>query len=739
MSKSDAIVADLLNEVKGSEQPFIVEKLAAASEPENKEKPHKKSHKHKKSGKKKKKKKSKKEHKSPSRKRRRSRSPKKHRKKRRSSSSSSSSSDSEFDEERERRKNRKAKSSDDVPSDPNQEPNDDDDLPLGADYSTKLLKKDVKMEINIKTVLPECSKSTETVKEEEVDKETKGNCAAKEEEDVKNVWIRKRNFGDFRENPTRSVDIRANAVDLRALPVETRGRGQEIPDDDRRREADDEHHHEADDEASPEIDDVVEVDRMIDDGADQENGEDGADLDGDRGIAKKNRMCAMNSTSDRKGATVDDFVTYCKRIQKRQEREKRREKGEDVSSDESEETIQYKHPYALPKNDPIRINIVTAASASLAQKAITAGEEKELDPTQLHQLFPVSSGAIHKENTEWTPVIKDDVVPMSCTDVQKKHVALTSVEIEKCRVNGLPPPPVPTQFLSSILPPPPPPPKFLPEPAAALAHRPPSPPALPPVLYVPPKEKFIMKDPNDIKFPAPNDIRETLKMRADAQKRLATNPNDFDAHRDLREANEKIEAWAALKSLPGEYTGTTGLKLLTPEQLQPENPKYHAWVKKDLFKNAPPAIGGVGLKLLEKMGWQPGQGLGRDAAGSLEPLTLDVKSDRRGLMAEEEMSIKQRNKLRPETVDLSTKNPVSLLMEYCAKRKFASPSFVCEEHGADNTKSFLWTVTVNNVQYRPLTGSRQKKEGKAIAAQVALMYMNIIPRDPNLVPTSAIL
>jgi hypothetical protein len=37
------------------------------------------------------------------------------------------------------------------------------------------------------------------------------------------------------------------------------------------------------------------------------------------------------------------------------------------------------------------------------------------------------------------------------------------------------------------------------------------------------------------------------------------------------------------------------------------------------------------MRLMEKMGWKPGQGLGKDEAGQLEPLALDVKSDKRGL------------------------------------------------------------------------------------------------------------
>ena len=36
------------------------------------------------------------------------------------------------------------------------------------------------------------------------------------------------------------------------------------------------------------------------------------------------------------------------------------------------------------------------------------------------------------------------------------------------------------------------------------------------------------------------------------------------------------------------------------------------------------------MRLMQKMGWKPGQGLGKNAAGPTEPLYLDVKSDKKG-------------------------------------------------------------------------------------------------------------
>jgi hypothetical protein len=38
----------------------------------------------------------------------------------------------------------------------------------------------------------------------------------------------------------------------------------------------------------------------------------------------------------------------------------------------------------------------------------------------------------------------------------------------------------------------------------------------------------------------------------------------------------------------------------------------------------------MGMSLLQKMGWKPGEGLGKHNEGTLEPLKLPVKMDKRG-------------------------------------------------------------------------------------------------------------
>lgn len=45
------------------------------------------------------------------------------------------------------------------------------------------------------------------------------------------------------------------------------------------------------------------------------------------------------------------------------------------------------------------------------------------------------------------------------------------------------------------------------------------------------------------------------------------------------------------------------------------------------------------MHLLQKMGWKPGEGLGKEKNGSLQPLLLEVKLDKKGLVAEEEVKL----------------------------------------------------------------------------------------------------
>lgn len=49
------------------------------------------------------------------------------------------------------------------------------------------------------------------------------------------------------------------------------------------------------------------------------------------------------------------------------------------------------------------------------------------------------------------------------------------------------------------------------------------------------------------------------------------------------------------------------------------------------FTSAAPISSGIGMYLLQKMGWKQGEGLGKHNEGSKEPLQLDFKIDRKGI------------------------------------------------------------------------------------------------------------
>ena len=58
--------------------------------------------------------------------------------------------------------------------------------------------------------------------------------------------------------------------------------------------------------------------------------------------------------------------------------------------------------------------------------------------------------------------------------------------------------------------------------------------------------------------------------------------------------------------------------------------------QQNMFHNLAPITGGVGMRLLQKMGWKPGQVLGKRGEGNLEPIAMNVKMDRKGLISCEE-------------------------------------------------------------------------------------------------------
>ncbi|KAK6050495.1 hypothetical protein COOONC_12001 [Cooperia oncophora] len=149
-----------------------------------------------------------------------------------------------------------------------------------------------------------------------------------------------------------------------------------------------------------------------------------------------------------------------------------------------------------------------------------------------------------------------------------------------------------------------------------------------------------------------------------------------------------------------------------------------------MFKNTRPTLGGVGMRLMQKMGWRPGEGLGPDRAGQLEPLLLDVKNDRKGLVTQDDLGIKNVPQVKSEGP--ISKHPVSMLMELCAKRKWPAPTFISDERGPTNNREFRCTVIVNGKEYQSNAVSRSKKDAKSVACQVVLQSLGLVPLDPTL-------
>ncbi|XP_053166572.1 protein SON isoform X2 [Hemicordylus capensis] len=225
----------------------------------------------------------------------------------------------------------------------------------------------------------------------------------------------------------------------------------------------------------------------------------------------------------------------------------------------------------------------------------------------------------------------------------------------------------------------------------------------------------------------PVDISSALNERTLAQKRLTENTFDLEAMCLLNRAQERIDAWAQLNSLPGQFTGSTGVQVLSSEQLSNSGPQ--AWIKKDQFLRAAPVSGGMGAQLMRKMGWREGEGLGKNKEGNKEPILVDFKTDRKGLVAVGEKTQKRHGPFNT-VKDLSGKHPVSALVEVCNKRRWSPPVFVLvNDNGPDHRKHFLFKVMVNGVEHKPSFASPNKKHAKATAATVALQALGLVPKE----------
>ncbi|XP_006622947.1 protein SON [Apis dorsata] len=371
------------------------------------------------------------------------------------------------------------------------------------------------------------------------------------------------------------------------------------------------------------------------------------------------------------GKTVDELTDFCKSLSKSEAL------GElsSISSEEdgSESEKGFHHPFLL-KGRPNSIIMNIKDAKQLPTKTF---QEKTVESSnQLRLQFPVSSGQHHrKSENEWIPVTPKK-------SETKKQFISTSESIESF-------------------------------------------PIIPSTTSTVPVQSIVFSQPIATEA---IDIGSIVSQRLAAMRKLRENPNDICAQNEMYRAQNEMKTWAESKQMPGQFTGSTGAKVLSPAEL---TSGYQAWARKDQLVSAQPVSGGMGMALLQKMGWRPGEGLGKNKEGTLEPLQLEVKLDKRGLVSEQDIGQKIGKTIKPLVPAIKTlegKHPVSLLGEYCSKRKLGAPVYeLCFECGPDHRKNFLFKVKVNGIEYKPSVASPNKKQAKAEAAQICLQTLGLLP------------
>jgi hypothetical protein len=150
-----------------------------------------------------------------------------------------------------------------------------------------------------------------------------------------------------------------------------------------------------------------------------------------------------------------------------------------------------------------------------------------------------------------------------------------------------------------------------------------------------------------------------------------------------------------------------------------------AWARPDMLTNLTPVKSDFGEKVMTKMGWKQGEGLGKTNPGNIDPLVVRVKTDRRGLATDDEQIVKKAK--IPIIHEVGGKHPVSVLMELCAQKKLCPPDFeTVLDAGPSHKKVFKYKVKIADQEFEASTVSCSKKQAKALAAMAALEGLGVI-------------
>ncbi|XP_068973983.1 protein Son-like isoform X2 [Bombus flavifrons] len=221
------------------------------------------------------------------------------------------------------------------------------------------------------------------------------------------------------------------------------------------------------------------------------------------------------------GKTVDELTDFCKSLSKSEAL------GElsSISSEEdgSESEKGFHHPFLL-KGRPSSIIMNIKDAKQLPTKTF---QEKTIESSnQLRLQFPVSSGQHHrKSENEWIPVAPKK------PEMKKQFIPAT-VPTESFPI---------TPSTTSIYPV---------QQSAVFSHS-------------------IATEPID--------IGSIVSQRLAAMRKLRENPNDVCAQNEMYRAQNEMKTWAESKQMPGQFTGSTGAKVLSPAEL---TSGYQAWARK---------------------------------------------------------------------------------------------------------------------------------------------------------------
>ncbi|KAI6178520.1 G-patch domain-containing protein [Aphelenchoides besseyi] len=459
----------------------------------------------------------------------------------------------------------------------------------------------------------------------------------------------------------------------------------------------------------------------------------------------------MDMGSTLKNKSIKELIDFCYEIQKRDFEVPVPESFVPTNANEDDyDTTDFT---SYPVRSSIKIRIKDGVEKTAKSKL-----ERLIEQNALRDHFPISSGEKHKGDKDWMPVESAESVVGIVHTLSKKTIKVPTAYTAYQLKDDYKSQPSTTQSTFNeanvgvdeesnipILLPPPPPPKISPLNCYPTSFRVPEPAPLTIVSNeefmlqsdesiiaevvesllwqvtmqletpIPQKPKdlasFMSAQPVEFKLPeeavlskpvAPLAIGGLVSRRARLVKELDLDKDNHQLRLEIADIDLKLSLWAKTTS---ETSAHFGAAAVMTQEIEPRPVANSIWATKDTLRNAPELKGGIGAHLLQRMGWRPGQGLGRDLNGPVMPLILDVKADRKGLQSQRDKAAPRRE----QAANLNGRNPVTVIMEYCAKQKYPPPLFAPIEDGPPNQRRFGCKAVLNGIEYDAATASTNKK------------------------------